>query len=386
MSGGAPGSTGLKRAAGPRAHSSRSLGLRLTKVGFWFVLLLVVILLAASNTGNNGLYLVLATMGGVFLVSHPLAAGNLKRLQLALVAPDEIFVHQPTRLALAVRNGNRWLPKFLLVCGIAQSSASRASDGPRGSTPMLIGYLRARADRTVDVEMIARRRGRWQPDSVAVSSLFPFGFFHKARRYDVPIQVIVYPEIFAPGGSQPMREGRQGNEPSRRRGSGQELHALRPFRQGDDPRAIHWKQTARTGNMIVQEREAEENRRLSIVFDNATRDLDPERAERFERLVSEAATNALDALDRGFEVELVTRDGVVPFGAGLRQRREVLETLALIASVAPPKDGSPLVPSSPSVPHLRLAIEDERSNAPSADSNETTGSPSSTREREMVST
>ncbi len=341
-------------------HGSKSLGLRLTKVGFWFVLLVAVVFLAATNTGNNGLYLVLATMGGVLVVSHPLAAGNVRRLEFALKVPEEVFVHQPTRLALAVGNRNRWLPKFLLVCGIAQP-ASSSEDDRRASAPILIGYLKPGASQDVDVEFIAPRRGRWRPEGVSVSSLFPFGFFHKARRYRVPLEVIVYPEVFSPGSRQPMRAGRQGDESARRRGEGHEIYSLRTFRQGDDPRSIHWKQTARTGTMIVKEREAEESFRLSIVFDNATRDPDPKRgSERFERLVSEVATAALDVLERGFEVELVTRDEIVGFGTGWRQRRRILETLALIESVVAPSNGAALLPSSPSVPHLRLAIEDER--------------------------
>ncbi len=45
---------------------------------------------------------------------------------------------------------------------------------------------------------------------------------------------------------------------------------------------------------------------------------------RFEHLVSEAATAAVDHLARGYEVELVTRDGTLPFGVGARHRQAIL--------------------------------------------------------------
>jgi uncharacterized protein (DUF58 family) len=54
---------------------------------------------------------------------------------------------------------------------------------------------------------------------------------------------------------------------------------------------------------------------------------------RFERLVSEAATAALDYLDMGYEVALVTREDHLPFATGLRQRRRILEILALVEPV-----------------------------------------------------
>jgi uncharacterized protein (DUF58 family) len=131
---------------------------------------------------------------------------------------------------------------------------------------------------------------------------------------------------------------------------------LRAFRPGDDPRRVHWKQTARTGSMVFTEREAEEGRRLSIVFDNAVGTLASDEAlARFERLVSEAATAAVDYLDRGFEVELVTRDDQLAFASGPLQRRAVLEMLALVQPQ--PLASHALRPSSPDAPQLRLAME-----------------------------
>ena len=143
--------------------------------------------------------------------------------------------------------------------------------------------------------------------------------------------MLVFPELFAASGHHTVEAGQQGDGPSRRALWGHDLHSLRTFRRGDDPRGIHWKQSARTGDLVYMEREAEAGRRLSILFDNGVGDLaDAAKAERFETLVSEAATAAVDHLSRGYEVELVTRDGAVPFATGVRQRLAVLEVLALV--------------------------------------------------------
>ena len=134
------------------------------------------------------------------------------------------------------------------------------------------------------------------------------------------------------------------------------MHSLRRFRRGDDPRGIHWKQTARTGELIFTERATERSRRLSILFDNAVGELkDPAELSRFERLVSEAATIAVDHLAHGYEVELETRDRTLGFAGGPRQRRGVLETLALVQ----PQEhcGEPLASSDPRAPQLRVHLE-----------------------------
>jgi ABC-type arginine transport system ATPase subunit len=82
-----------------------------------------------------------------------------------------------------------------------------------------------------------------------------------------------------------------------------------------------------------------------------------EAAARFEGLVSEAATAAVDHLSRGYDVELVTRDRHLVFAGGPRQRLAVLETLALVQPVA--RRGEPLTSSDPQAPALRLSLERE---------------------------
>jgi uncharacterized protein (DUF58 family) len=83
---------------------------------------------------------------------------------------------------------------------------------------------------------------------------------------------------------------------------------------------------------------------------------------RFERLVSEAATAAVDHLARGWEVELVTRGRTLPFAAGVRQRWTLLEALALVEPVAP--GAGALRSSDPRAAELRLGMaEPERRRA-----------------------
>jgi uncharacterized protein (DUF58 family) len=208
------------------------------------------------------------------------------------------------------------------------------------------------------VELLLPRRGRHLLEYLHVSTIFPLGLFRKGLRYRIGLDLLVFPELFAPANAAPSGSGRVGDEPSRFSGWGHELHALRAFRDGDDPRSIHWKQSARTGDLVFQEREREENRRLAVLVDNATGPLgDAPRAARFERLISEAATAALDHLARGFEVALVTREAHLAFATGARQRWVILETLALLAPVA--KQSQPLLAPRGDAAVLRLGLAEE---------------------------
>jgi len=320
-------------------------GIRITKVGLWYVLFSVVVAIGATNTGNNALYMVLAVMLALLVVSGVVSRQNVRRLAVDLEPPDELFANRPAAFRFALHNRGGLLPRWCLLFSLSSAG-----------TPRLVPYLpRGRASRG-EIELILPRRGRQPLPAVHVASLFPFGFFRKGVRYRSAGEVLVFPELYAAAAERPDGESDFGETPSRHPGWGHDLHALRAFRQGDDPRRVHWKQTARTGGLIFMERESEENRRLSILLDNGAGDLAGEAAPRFERLVSEAATAADDYLARGHEVELVTRDRRVAFAGGRRQRFAILETLALVGPV--PRSSAPLRAGDPRAGELRLALRE----------------------------
>ena len=319
--------------------------IRPTRVGLGYIVGCLIVGVAATNTGNNALYIVMAVMLGVLVVSGLSSRVNLRGLDLDLEAPSEVFANRPFHMRLHVRHAGRLLPRWLLVFSLGEPGQ-----------PLLVPYLPRRGTSRGYLELLVPRRGRHRFSWVHVGSIFPLGFFHKGLRYPLTADVLVFPELFPAASLVPERTSTRGEGFAQRAGWGHDLHSLRSFRHGDDPRRIHWKQTARTGAMVFTEREAEEGRRLSIVFDNAVGEIaTPDAAARFERLVSEAATAAVDYLGRGFEVELVTRDERVAFASGPLQRRAVLEALALVEPR--PLATQVLRGSSPDAPQLRLAME-----------------------------
>lgn len=322
-------------------------GIRITRVGFWFVVFTVVVVVAATNTGNNALYLVLAVMLGLLVVSGLVSRSNLKGLEIAIDAPDEIFANRPFRVYLQITSRARLLPRWLLVCSLSH-----------GKSHFFVPHLAPDGAARGSVDLMMGQRGRHRVRFAHVWSVFPVGFFRKGLRYRIDREILVYPELFPEAASVEARAPRHGEEGTDRKGWGHELHSLREFRRGDDPRSIHWKRSASSGRLVYMEREAEEGRRLSIVFDNGIGRLDSAQDERrFERLVSEAATAAHQYLQAGFEVELVTRGTSVGFGTGAAHRRRALEHLALIE--AAPRGLSALQGSDPHAPELRLSVRDE---------------------------
>ncbi len=95
-----------------------------------------------------------------------------------------------------------------------------------------------------------------------------------------------------------------------------------------------------------------------MVLDNGVAPLAGEaERQRFEELVSRAASAAHHHLARGWEVELVLRGGGVGFGRGRSHRQRILEALALVEPVA--AAGRPPAPADPTTACLRFVMEPE---------------------------
>jgi uncharacterized protein (DUF58 family) len=319
-------------------------GIRLTKVGAWYIALTLVVGVAAANTGNNALYLVEALLLAVLVLSGLTSRHNVRGLEISLELPGEAYANQPFPLSFHLANRDPLAARRLVVVKVD------------GGSDALVPYLARRAETSGHLDMLARRRGLVRVAWAHLHSIFPLGLFRKGVRVRLDHEMLVFPELYPAARQGAAQPGQAGDRPSGRKGWGHELLGLRRFRAGDDRRSIHWKRSAKLGELVFMEREAEQGRRLSIALDNAVGELGGRSQElRFERLVSEAATAAHDYLARGYEVELITRGGRIPYGVGRGQRLRILRELALLEPL--PRTAEPLVPPQDRSPRLRLALE-----------------------------
>jgi uncharacterized protein (DUF58 family) len=97
----------------------------------------------------------------------------------------------------------------------------------------------------------------------------------------------------------------------RRRGEGMEFHQLREYRQGDPPRAIDWKATARTTRLIAREYEEEKDQRVLLVIDCGRRMASKDGLlSHFDHTLNAALLLAHVALRQGDAVGMLTMGGV----------------------------------------------------------------------------
>lgn len=271
---------------------------RITREGWIYLVGILLVALPALNTGNNLLFLILASLIAIILMSGILSSITLSGIAMRLELPEHIFAAQPVRGMVELENEKLTLPSFSL-----RVEAAKAKGAPPAAmleTPVYFPYL-PKHDRVQQVvPMTFPRRGIYRQESFRIVTRFPFGFLQKARQLSLKTEALVYPSV---GPSEEYLEiltGLQGALESLAKGRGQDLYALRDYVPTDSARHVHWKASARYGSLMVREFAREDDCRILLVLDphlsvNTATSLPSEISasnDRFERAVSICASLA----------------------------------------------------------------------------------------------
>jgi len=238
---------------------------RVTREGWIYIGGVLMIALAALNTGNNLLFLILACLIAVILMSGILSSVTLSGVNVRLELPEHIFAGQTVRASVELENEKLTLPSFSL-----RVEAVRAKNEPVNAilqTPAFFPYAPRHERVRQSVPMTFPRRGLHRQDAFRIVTRFPFGFLQKARRVDLKTEALVYPRVDAANEMVEILPGLNGAMESLSRGRGQDLYGLRDYTTDDNVRHVHWKASARSGSLMVREFTRDDDCRVLLVLD-----------------------------------------------------------------------------------------------------------------------
>jgi uncharacterized protein (DUF58 family) len=279
----------------------------LTTRGRWFFGAAIVFGFAALIFGEKDLLRV-----GILLAALPLlAAGYVGRTRYKLACsrtlqPHRVQVGASSRVVLRLQNLSR-LPTgtMLLEDKLPYALGSR----PR----LVLERLGPHQASSVAYTVRADVRGRYEVGPLVVRLTDPFGLCELVRAFPSVDRLTVIPQVV------PLPQVRLAGEyagagESRARSvavHGEDDAATREYRYGDDLRRVHWRSTARTGELMVRREEQPWESRATVVLDTR---LGAHRGEgptaSFEWAVSAAASIALHLRHNGYKLRLVTDTGI----------------------------------------------------------------------------
>ena len=237
-----------------------------------------------------------------------LVAGlRLAAPEVARLLPATLALGVPLEVRLRVQNASRGAIVAELYDHFPQSFECRGLPRRVALAP------RSWTELSYEARPLARGEARFAPAELRLSS--PLRLWQVSRRAGAPSLVRVYPNFQALARytllATDNRLSQIGVLQVRRRGEGMEFHQLREFRQGDAPRAIDWKATARSGRLISREYEEEKDQRVLLVVDCGRRMASKDgELSHFDHTLNAALLLAHVALRQGDAVGMLTMGGV----------------------------------------------------------------------------
>ncbi len=359
----------LARSASTEA-SQMNLPFEFTLTGGVFLGLLVIVAFAAWNTGNNLLFLVLSFLSSAFVVGFFIGNLCLKKLDVKMRFPETIYADEETPIMVSLHNRKRVFPTFSItaeVRGTLRENSLFAEElkkilpaklAERITRPPILkhtldyfAYIPRRGATENKAEHIFENRGRFTIKDFELSTLFPFGFFRHRRRLSAQAaEIIIYPKIEPVEIEILKLPFEVGKLVAPKKGAGQDLLSLRDYQPQDDLRHVDWKATARAQRIIVREFAAEDERRVTLIFDTRLEQIEKEKSKslrerieeeqkgkkitaasmRFEKGISQTASLLAYFTDEQAETRLVINDRIGDFGVGKPHLYNCLKRLALV--------------------------------------------------------
>jgi len=291
-------------------------------------LISAVLLVAAFSTGLPFLfylvYLAILIVGGSYVLTR-LGLSDLE----AGYAVSQLHGHVGDRLKVTytLRNTSP-IPKFWLEIHNPTSLP--------GGLPGRALNLGPRAERSWLIRAPLVRRGHFRIEPLQIQTGDPFGFFEASAAVGQGVMLVVYPRI------EPIPMWRipaanvEGSHaaPERTLQTTPLATTVRPWAPGDSMNRIHWKSTARQGEILVKEFDLETTADAWIVLD-LQRDIQTGRGDEstVEASIRVAASIADKAVAENRSVGMTVnahRLALLPADRGGRQHLKIMQLLAAV--------------------------------------------------------
>lgn len=275
------------------------------------------------------------TRVGVLVLVLPLVAAFVigrGRFDLGVsrtATPRLVAAGQPARIDLSISNRGRRSTGALLVEDLVPYALGTRSR-------FVLQGLGREWERQVSYQVRSDVRGCFEIGPLALRVADPFGLVELRRTFPGTTTLVVTPRT-VPLPRIPLGGGWSGSGEHRPQafaaGSAEDV-SVREYRRGDELRRVHWRSSARVGDLMVRREEQPWEARATVLIDNRLRvHRGHGLASSFEAAVSVAASIVVHLEQIGYAVRLVTADGGggTEHGGAEQHTEGMLERLALLA-------------------------------------------------------
>lgn len=212
----------------------------------WIVLLAVLgaMWYAAISQSNSAAYLLMFFLISVVGVSAIHAHFALTGLRVRAGRIEPVFAGETASVPIEIQNPTQ---RTRLALSVAPAGAVFNDDNH-----LRLPALEANGSETVIYPLPTKRRGREPLDRVAITTVYPLGFFRSWVYKTLHASVVVYP---APAGALPLPTGPAINAEAAAGASvgGDDYTGARSYQPGESQRHVDWRAVARGQPLLVKQ-------------------------------------------------------------------------------------------------------------------------------------
>jgi len=242
---------------------------RLTRNGVHMAFVALFAALGGSVRGFNLLVILAGLIIGILLMQWRFSRVLLPGLSARRMLPREAFAKTPFKVRFAVANGRWWLPAWLIR--IEDKILAIDSALPPAQAGCSLSMIRPSSSEATQYDCTFSRRGHYQFGPLRLTTGFPFGLTRAAKNAAAVAPLTVFPRLatLRPQWIGVIENRRDGLSASRHSSGPSEgdFYGIRRWQTGDSRRWIHWRTTARIGNLAVRQFEHLNRTELSLLVD-----------------------------------------------------------------------------------------------------------------------
>lgn len=213
---------------------------------------------AATNTLSGWLYVISGISIALLIIGAVFPARFIQELKVERVEPPAVSVGEDLYVDTVLKNQGKTTKNLLELRDALPDGLSSVS-----SQELVLPSLAGKASFLWSYHVPTKKRGIYLLPPLQVATASPFGLF-RSRRYcgSGNTRVVVYPKVLTlsqcPLIDQMGRDRQQRHyspRHSQQNATDGLTRTLRPYQWGDPMRMIHWRTSARFGNLQVRELE-----------------------------------------------------------------------------------------------------------------------------------
>lgn len=284
----------------------------------WFVLAMTMVSSLLAITMGLIEFGIVAVFGAVILlIAVPYLIGNPPQQVALSLDQDRVTAGTAAVVRVDVTNDTR---RVLLPGSVEVRFHDEILELP---TPALRPRETVTAERRVETP----QRGVFQVGPATTVRKDPLGLFRRSRTDQSVRTLFVHPAaVSLPSSSIGLIRDLDGNPTATIVDADIAFHAIRPYMPGDAQRHIHWKSTAKTGDLMVKQFEETRRSRLTVLL--GTTEAEFAGSDEFELAVSAVASLAARSIADGRETDVIVSPTVQESRTADERRVRTLNTFS----------------------------------------------------------